>query len=56
MEKIRIRIERTYRFVKGKGCDECELNDLCNEVEWSNCNEGQDGHYEVDEEELEQIK
>lgn len=55
METIKVKIERTYKFVKGKDCDNCDLYDLCNEVNWNDCQEGTAGHYEIDDEQIEQL-
>ena len=55
METIKVRIERTYKFVSGKDCDGCDLYDLCNEVDWSDCQAGEAGHYEINDEQIEQI-
>ena len=57
METIKVRIERTYKFVKDEkdGCNHCDLCDLCNEVDWNDCQAGEEGHYEIDDEQIEQI-
>lgn len=55
MDTIKVRIERTYKFVSGKGCDACDLCDLCNDVDWSDCHIGEAGHYEIDDELIEQL-
>lgn len=55
METIKVRIERTYKFVSGKDCEGCDLYDLCNEVDWNDCQAGESGHYEIDDEQIEQI-
>ena len=55
MDSIKIKIERTYKFVKGGDCEGCDLLDLCNEVDWDDCQAGEEGHYEIDDEEIEQL-
>lgn len=55
MKDIKLRITLTYNFVKGKDCTGCHLIDYCNELNDLDCEEGTMGHYECDEEELEQL-
>jgi hypothetical protein len=56
MSLIKIKIERTYKFVKGGSCDKCDLFYLCNEVDWQDCELGTVGHYEEDDEQIEQLQ
>lgn len=57
METIKVRIERTYQYVKDEenGCELCDLYYLCNEVEWNDCQEGEAGYYELYDEQMEQL-
>ena len=55
MERIKVRIEKNFLFAKGSGCADCDLYDLCNDVDWSDCQGGMQGHYEIEEEEINQI-
>ena len=55
MERIKVRIEKNFLFAKGSGCADCDLYDLCNDVDWSDCQGGMRGHYEIEEEEINQI-
>ena len=55
METIKVRIERTYKFVRGGDCEDCDLSELCNEVNWNDCSGGAAGHYEIDDEQIEQL-
>ena len=56
METIKVKIERTYKFVSGGCCDDCHLSELCNDVGWNDCSEGTAGHYEIDDEQIEQLE
>ena len=55
MDSIKIKIERTYKFVKGGDCEGCDLFELCNDVDGQDCELGTVGHYEEDDEQIEQI-
>lgn len=55
MDSIKIKIERTYKFVKGGDCEGCDLFDLCNDMDGQDCELGTVGHYEEDDEQIEQI-
>lgn len=56
-ETIKVKIERTYKFVKDRerGCDFCGLYDFCNDVDWNECEGGEKGHYKIDDENIEQL-
>lgn len=55
MKTIKIKIERTFQFVKGGDCESCDLYDYCSEVDNQDCELGTVGHYEEDDEEIEQL-
>lgn len=52
---LTVNIKRTYKFVKSGGCDDCDLLLLCNEIDTDECLEGEGGHYEEEDEEIEQL-
>lgn len=55
MKSIKLRITQTYNFVKNGDCESCALFDYCNEIDDTECEGGTAGHYECENEEVEQI-
>ena len=55
MDTIKIKIERTFKFEKGGGCEKCDMYEYCNEVDGLECDMGEIGHYEDINEEIEQL-
>lgn len=55
MKSIKIKTTKTYNFVKDGNCESCDLFDYCNEIDDTDCEGGADGHYECDDEDVEQI-
>lgn len=51
-----IKIISTYKFVKSRehGCDKCGLMAYCHEIDVDDCELGEKGYYECDDEEIKQ--
>lgn len=55
METIKVKIESSYKYRSGGGCECCDLYRFCDDVDWNDCQAGDAGYYEKVDEQILQI-